>query len=327
VAIAEGLKIEDKVVKYPKGRNPGDEVKPRLEKVRPSDKPSPGTAAPRPLPDLPGTGPALIVIAKYPGANAEEIESAIAPPIREELKGLEGVLQHFVTCTQGEMRLALVMKKGTDLNTTMLLARDRIAIAQPKLPEPVVREGISIKKRPVHLLNVAVLSPNGSRDRDCIVNYAEKQLRDEFYRVPGVSEVGFYGDHPPSPQLQIKIDRDKLFAFGLAHSDVMSAVQSDSVLRPGITIADRHTPEELGNITIRVRDGAAIRLKDVASFEMVSATGTLTSLDGKPCVVLLVSRTVDADPNETRKAVRAALENAVKALPAGLEVRVIGEGS
>jgi RND family efflux transporter MFP subunit len=323
VAIVDGLKADDKVVRYPKGRKAGDEIKPRIEKERSPEERGPGTAAPRPLPELPGTGPALIVTAKYPGANAQEIETTVAPPISEELKGLEGVLQQLVTSTEGEMRLTLVMKKGADLNTAMLLARDRIAIAQPKLPVGVVREGISIKKRPVHLLSVAVSSPDASRDRNFIGTYAEKQLKDEFFRVSGVAEVSFYGDPTPVPQLQMKIDRDKLRAFGLTHSEVILAVQSDSALRPGITIADRPTPEEMGNITMRVRDGLVVRLKDVATFEMVSATGTLTSLDGKPCVVLLVSRIADANERETEKAVRVALEKMAKALPAGLELRVV----
>jgi RND family efflux transporter MFP subunit len=326
VAIVESLKADDKVVNDPKGRKAGDEVKPRIEKERPPEKAGPGTAAPRPLPELPGTGPALVVTAKYPGANAQEIEATIAAPISEELKGLEGVLKQFVTCTQGEMSLTLVMKKGADLNAAVLLARERIAIAQPKLPAGVVREGITIKKRPVHLLNVALLSPDGSRDRDFIGNYAEKQLRNEFFRVSGVADLNFYGDVSPAPQLQMRIDREKLRAFGLTQSDVLLAVQSDSVLRPGVTIADQQTPEEMGNITIRVREGLVVRLKDVATFEMVSATGTLTSLDGKPCVVLMVSRTTDADANETAKAVQAAVDKLAKSLPAGLELRVIDDG-
>jgi multidrug efflux pump subunit AcrB len=83
--------------------------------------------------------------------------------------------------------------------------------------------------------------------------------------------------------------------------------------------------EELGNIVIKAREGTPIRLKDVARIEMVSRWNTTATLDGKPCVMLLVSRNVDADAKETAKAVQAKLETLKKALPTGIELKVVEE--
>jgi multidrug efflux pump subunit AcrB len=66
-----------------------------------------------------------------------------------------------------------------------------------------------------------------------------------------------------------------------------------------------------------------VRLRDVARMELVSGWNTTTSLDGKPCVMLLVARTFDADAQETTKVVREQLKKLQGLAPEGLELKVI----
>jgi multidrug efflux pump len=71
------------------------------------------------------------------------------------------------------------------------------------------------------------------------------------------------------------------------------------------------------------KDGWVVRLKDVARVELVAGWSTVTSLDGKPGVFLLVHRSADADARGTAKAVRARLAELVKQFPSGIDYRVV----
>lgn len=333
--VTDGLTADDQVVREPRGRKAGEEVKPREEKATPAkEKPNggPGAAAPRPAPDFPATGPALVISALYPGADAHTVEDTVAGPIGKQLDGMDGVVSRVAACTDaGEMRMTVLFKAGTDMNVTAVLARDRVAVAEPVLPEAVQRQGVRVWQRPAYLLALAVLSPDGSKDRAYLTGYAAEQVRHELFRVPGVAEVTPYGDPDAGPRLRIQVDPDKLRAMNLTRSDVVLALLENNVhLADGVgLVAASPLPDldKLGTAVVKaVPGGGAVRLRDVARFERVSVADTVTSLDGKPCVVLLVHRPLSADARETAKAVRAKVAELGKAAPAGVEVRVIDGG-
>jgi RND family efflux transporter MFP subunit len=332
--VKQGLKATDVVVRDPRGRKVGDEVKPREgEKLSPA-KPGPGgVSAPRPLPELPVNGPALIVTATYLGANAHVVDETVAGPISQQINGMEGLVHQFASCTNdGEMRLTLLLKKGTDLNTAQVVAQNRVALALPALPEVVNRQGISVKKRTVQLLSLALLATDDSRDHFYLARFADKQIKDEVSRVAGVGDVSFFGDVNPQVQMRLEFDRTRLAALGVTVNDVVTTLHNQNLSTGTATneslivssigrVVDAETLTDL--IVKANKEGRMIRLRDVAKVEMTSGVSSMTTLDGKACVVLLISRTFDADAKETEKAVRERIEALKKVLPTGLDFRVI----
>jgi RND family efflux transporter MFP subunit len=337
--IEEGLKADDWVVLDARARKVGEEVKPRRESAPPEtakpEVPHLGTAAPRSLPEFPAAGPAVVVNANYAGANSFVVEQIVAGPIEAQLNGLDGVVHRVLACTDdGEMRLTLVLKRGTDLNKAIVQAQKRIALAEPTLPDEVRRTGVKLKKHPVHLLAVAILSPDDSRDRKFLAAYAEKQVRDELGKVSDVADVAFYGDAEPTAQARVSIDPDHLRARGLTASEVANAVRDQNLSanllsgrRPTINVAGPfREPEKLEEIVIKATaDGRVIRLRDVARVEIVTGWGAATALDGKPCAILLVARAADADARATAKVVRARLADIAKTFPEGIAYKVIDD--
>jgi RND family efflux transporter MFP subunit len=337
--VTGGLKAGETVVANPAEGEPlssGLEVKPVAKKDLPGPKRGdvvPRAAKPRPLPELPTTGPAIVVATVYPGADAQTVEEAVARPIEAELAGVEGATRQFLSCSDdGEMRLVISFKKGTDLNAAQVMVRNRVDLALPKLPGAVMQRGVTVKKKPVFLCSVAILSPGGKYDRTYLGAYAEKQLRDEFARVAGVADVQFYGDGSPSPQIRLTIDRRRLEALSLTAADVVNALRTQNLSVGGGT-DDKYTltstgrildPETLRDIVLKVRDsGVTTRLKDVASFELAAGDATPMKLDGKPCVMLLLARGYEDDAAETVQRVTKQLTELRKAMPEGLECRLL----
>src|SRR3546814_9408851 len=89
----------------------------------------------------------------------------------------------------GKLWSPATFKLGTDLDQAQVLVQNRVALAEPRLPEEVLRLGVVTRKTsPDFLLVANLISPDGSLDRSYISNYALAQMRDKLSRIDG--EIG-----------------------------------------------------------------------------------------------------------------------------------------
>src|SRR3989449_7432240 len=141
------------------------------------------------------TPPTVEVSAIYPGANAQVVADTVAAPIEQQVNGIEGMMYMSSQCTNdGQYILTITFQHGVDLNIAQVLVQNRVALAQPILPDLVKRRGVSVKKKsPNVLMIVNLFSPDGSRDNLYISNYATIQLKDELSRLPGVGDISYIG--------------------------------------------------------------------------------------------------------------------------------------
>jgi multidrug efflux pump subunit AcrB len=90
----------------------------------------------------------------------------------------------------GQLTLSVTFALGTDLDIAQVLVQNRVAIAEPRLPEEVRQIGVTVRKNsPDMLMVIHLSSPDGSRDQLYISNYATLQIRDVLARVDGVGDV------------------------------------------------------------------------------------------------------------------------------------------
>ena len=98
--------------------------------------------------------PTIVVRASYPGASPEVIAETVATPIEQEVNGVEDMLyMSSQSTTDGQMTLTITFKLGTDLDTAQVLVQNRVAIAEPRLPEDVRRLGVTTLKSSPDLLD------------------------------------------------------------------------------------------------------------------------------------------------------------------------------
>src|SRR5207249_4885888 len=173
--------------------------------------------------------PTVEVYASYPGANAEVVANTVAAPIEQQVNGVEGMMYMSSQCTNdGSYSLTITFQHGVNLNIAQVLVQNRVALAQPVLPDLVKRRGVSVKKKsPNVLMIVNLFSKDGTRDSLYLSNYATIQLKDELSRLPGVGDISYIGQRDYS--MRVWLDSGKMAFRQLSANDVVQTIQGQNV--------------------------------------------------------------------------------------------------
>ncbi|MCE0483728.1 MAG: multidrug efflux RND transporter permease subunit [Methylacidiphilales bacterium] len=287
--------------------------------------------------------PTIQVTTSYPGANAQTVADTVASPIEDEVNGVENMLYMSSQCTNdGQMTLTITFKLGTNLDTAQVLVQNRVAIALPKLPQDVQRQGVNTKKQSPDLTMVVhLISPDGRYNQLYLSNYAYLQIKDTLTRLYGVGDVKIFGARDYS--MRIWLDPDKIASRNLTASDVVNAIREQNVQVAagvlGLPPAPKGTqfqltlntmgrlvdPHDFENIVIKTgSDGKVTLLKDVARVELGALDNTMDSmLDGKPAVAMVLFELPGSNSLATSDAVRATMNKLKERFPPGIDYRII----
>lgn len=139
----------------------------------------------------------------------------VVAPLEQEINGVENMLYMASQCSSdGSILITITFEVGTNLDISQVQVQNRVAIATPRLPEEVRNIGVVVKKRsPDMLVSINVFSPDGSRDKLYLTNYAISQMNDRLARIPGVGDLEVLG--PREYSMRIWINPDKLSKFNM----------------------------------------------------------------------------------------------------------------
>jgi multidrug efflux pump len=289
------------------------------------------------------TPPTVEVSASYPGADSQTVANTVAAPIEQQVNGVEGMMYMSSQCTNdGTYTLTVTFNLGIDLNMAQVLVQNRVAMAQPILPDLVTRKGVAVKKKSPNVLMIVNLSsPDRSRDNLYLSNYATIQLRDELGRLPGVGDITYLGQRDYS--MRIWLDPKKMAKLNLAASDVIATIQQQNAQVAAGQIGQPPVPkgqvfqytmtalgrlvnvEQFADMTIKTdSQGRIVRVRDVARIELGAQGYDQTcTLDGKPSVALSIYQLPGTNALKTARLVREKMEDLKLRFPEGLEYSII----
>ncbi len=283
------------------------------------------------------TPPTVQVTTVYPGANAQVVADTVASPIEEQVNGVEGMLyMSSVSAQDGSYALTVTFEVGTNLDIAQVLVQNRVAIAEPLLPDDVRRQGITTKKQSTNIVLFAVLtSPEERYDALYLSNYATLRVRDELARLDGVGEVRVFGAADYS--MRVWLDPPKLRARNLTANDVLLAIREQNVQvaagqigQPPVpdTQTFQYTVDTLGrladvgefeNIIIKTEGSRVTRIRDVARVELGGEVYDIFfQQNGKPAAGIAVFQLPGANALDVAAEVRAAMERLEPGFPQGL---------
>jgi hydrophobe/amphiphile efflux-1 (HAE1) family protein len=304
-----------------------------------------GAIAQRSLPvaEYPEIAPPTVNVSTYyPGASAEVIAETVATPLEQKINGVDDMLYMTSQSTgDGKLSIDVVFKPGTDVDKSQVLVQNRVAIATPRLPQEVIRQGVTVEKASPDLMMVIhMISPDESRDHNYISNYATLYVKDRLARVDGVGNVSILGARDYS--MRVWLDPGKVAARGLTAGEVVSALQAanlqvaaGAINQPPAeplgafqlsvqTLGRLKDPEQFGEIVIRADEDGYVRVRDIARVELGAQDYTInTYLDRDPATALLIYQRPGSNALATAAGVKAVMTEVHKDFPAGLDYRIV----
>ena len=285
------------------------------------------------------TPPTVIISASYPGANAETVMESLATPIEQELSGIEHLLYYqSQSANDGTLAITLTFDIGCDLDIAAVEVQNRLKRAEPRLPEEVIRQGMSVEKRMSNFLGIFTLqSDNPEHDIVFLSNYATIYMVDALKRVPGVGEVMVFGGKDYS--MRIWVDPDRLALKGLTMTEVAAAIReqnglyaagrigakpNDNVLEftfPVIAPGRLDSPEQFEEIILRAEpDGSMVKVKDIGRVELAAQSyDTIGRLNGKLATFIMATQQPGANALSTMRGLDAAIKLLSKNFPKGVQ--------
>ena len=288
------------------------------------------------------TPPTVQVTAFYPGANAQVVSETVAAPIEQEVNGVEKMLyMSSSSADDGSYTLNVTFEIGIDMDMATVLVQNRVAIATPKLPEEVRRQGVTTKKQSTQIIQfITLTSPDGRYDDLYLSNYATINVKDELSRIKGVGSVAVMGAADYS--MRIWLDPRKLKARNLTTEDVVAAINEQNVQvaagRIGEPPAPEGTPfqlvvntlgrlreaEQFENLIIKTAEGGRItRVRDVARVDLGAKDyNRRSTFNGRASTSIAIYQLPGANALDLAAQVRAKMEELKQRFPEGLEYQI-----
>ena len=304
-----------------------------------------GLAAMRTLPiaQYPEIAPPVVTVtAIYPGASAEVLEQTVAAPLENQITGVEKMIyMNSTSGSNGVAQIQVTFDIGADADKAALDVNNRVKQAEPRLPEEVRRQGVTVQKGSSAFLQVlAFYSPEGRYDNLYISNYVTLNVLDELKRVPGTTNVQIFGAKDYAMRIWVRPDR--LTQLRLTPNDVIRALTEQNAqfaagkigqspsggpqeLVYTITTKGRLSePREFEDIIIRSSpDGSRIRIKDIGRVELGSRDYEFIGrINGRQATLVGVFLLPGANALEVAQNVVKTVDGIKQRFPQGLDYHV-----
>ncbi|MFD2768276.1 efflux RND transporter permease subunit [Micromonospora eburnea] len=272
--------------------------------------------------------PAAFIVAAYPGAAPEIVESQVTEPIENSLQGIPGLEKVTSTAREGATTVQVQYAFGTNLDDVvnkMQTALNRIDGQLPEGVDPQVIAGSTDD------LPVVVVAATGGDDEQALAEKLRRAVVPELEGLDGVRTVDVTGTR--DQVLVITPDPAKLAAARLAPMAIGQALKTNGVALPAGAVADGtrslpvqvgtpiRTVDELRGIVLTTAPAAPVRLGDVARVEQQLAPATgFTRTNGKPSLGIAVTATPDGNAVRISHDIRDRLDELKAASGAELTV-------
>lgn len=287
--------------------------------------------------------PTIQVTASYPGASAEVVSDTVATPIEQEINGVEGMLYMVSQATgDGQLNITIAFALGTDLDQAQVLVQNRVAIAEPRLPEDVRRLGVVVQKSSPDLMMVIhMYSDDGSRDQLYVSNYARTQVIDRLARIDGVGQAQLFAERAYS--MRVWLNPELISSRGMTAGEVVAALRANNVqVASGVinrlpvpepsayelpveTLGRLVDPEQFGDIVVNTQEnGAQVRVRDIGRVELGAQDySTIGYLDRNSALPILIFQRPGSNALETAGNVLRAMDEMAAAFPHGVAYDII----
>lgn len=280
--------------------------------------------------------PQIYVGTRLPGASPVEVESLISQPLEEQVNTVEGITELRSISGVGSSFVIVQFDLSRKVNEALEDVRNRVSIMGNELPRDA--DPPQVTKFDTERNGVITVSLSGDRSQRELTELADKIVKVQLERALGVGEVEINGGLQRA--ISIWVDPDRLAAYRIPVTAVREAVARQNANIPGgnvISNVREHTLRTVGRLTdardfnelvVTTVNGSPVRIRDLGWAEDgTKERRTVSRLNGRPSVTLVVKRQADANTVDVIEAVKQKLPLIQAQLPGDVQFEVIEDQS
>ena len=274
--------------------------------------------------------PIVTITTALPGANPEVVETDVTEPIEEQLFTIEGIDRVSSTSSLGLSVIVVEFDLDRDIDIAAQDVRDKVGLARGALPRDV--EDPIIQKVDINAQPVVWITLTGSDVREMSL-VADEIVQPRLQTLEGVGNVLIGGLR--EREMRVTLDRQELEARNLTAGDVVRGIQAGNAQLPAgvlegpdkefqVTVrGELETAEEFADLVVAFREGAPIRLRDVARVEdAAEPERSVAFFNGVRAVGLGVVPRPGSNTVDVANQAEASLDEIRRLLPEGMDVAI-----
>ncbi|NER78586.1 MAG: efflux RND transporter permease subunit [Leptolyngbya sp. SIO1D8] len=293
-----------------------------------------------PIAQFPDISPTQISVrANYIGADAETVEKTVTSILEREINGVEGMRYMTSSSTNnGASEIIVTFGSTRDKDIAAVDVQNRVSLAEPQLPEPVLQTGVTVSKETSNiLLAMSLYSEDDSYDDIFLSNYADLYIVDALRRVNGVGNVVIFGERTYAVRLWL--DPQRMASRELTAQDVVDALleqniqvgagqlgqpPSDSDQQYQIdlrAISRLQSVDQFEELVIKTGENdELVKLRDVGRVELGAENyNTFLRFRGKEAIGLGIFQLPGSNALEVAQGIKAEMERLAAQFPPGVE--------
>jgi len=280
--------------------------------------------------------PTITITVVNPGASPQEIETEITEKVEEAVNTISGIDELRSTSVEGLSQVFVQFILEKDVNVAAQEVENRVQTVIPNLPETAKQPAVQkLDTDAAPVLRISVSAPKSLRE---VTEVARKQIKERIESVNGVGQITIIGGR--ERQINVWLDPDKMRSYTVTPAEVSGALRIQNIEFPSgrldegqketsvRTVGKIKTPEEFNEVVVATRGNYQVKVKDLGYVEDgAEETRSEARLNGVPAVTLIVSKQSGQNTVAVSREIKSRLAEIEKTLPAGFQLRVIGDNS
>ena len=280
--------------------------------------------------------PTIRVSASRPGADPVTMAATVAAPLERSLGSIPGVNEITSWSSLGTSNITLQFDLRRNIDSAARDVQAALNAAVTDLPGDMPSLPQFRKSNPNAMPVLILALTSDTMAPDALFDLADTVIAQRISQVDGVAEVQVNGAEQPA--LRVRVDPARLAAMGLGTEEIRAAIVAANTLSPlgsfdgeqaTQTIATNGrlvSPQDYENIIVRSRGGAVVRLGDVAIVTRgVRNTRAAGWYNGRPAVLLQITKLPEANVINTVDGVRRILPDLERWVPPGVNFNVMSD--
>ncbi|MDX2119422.1 MAG: efflux RND transporter permease subunit [Gemmatimonadota bacterium] len=275
----------------------------------------------------------VVITTVYTGASAETVRGFLTTPIERAVSAISGVDYLESTSRAGVSTVTVRLKLNHSSTAALAEVTARLQQVRAELPSEAEPPVVEVQRADRPYASFYLSFTSTTRDVPAVTDWLLRTLQPQFATLPGVQRVTFEGGRQIA--MRVWIDPDRLAAVGLAPGDVYAALQRNNYLAAVgqtkgnlvqvnlLANTDLRSTAEFNDLIVAERQGAIVRLRDVATVELGAEEADMVAKYGeKEAVYLGVWPLVGVNEIEVAHRLRDEMDRIRPTLPADIDMQM-----